>query len=236
MFVSLDLVNLDWQQMAHLPRSIVPGLVLLASLTGSLHCAGMCGPLVLLAKQSNHPMSSSWIYHLSRWLSYIIIGALSGLLGGWLLGSSRQIVTSVAAIIVAGLFLHMAWSLFRGRTPHLPLPKQLLSWQNRIWAKSLKSSKVQLFKPALLGILTPLLPCGWLYAFVFGAVASESAWYGAILMTFFWLGTLPILLAIGHLSQRPMAWLRPQYRWIGGGLLLVAGLYTLASKVLGACH
>src|SRR5690606_10362020 len=44
-----------------------------------------------------------------------------------------------------------------------------------------------------LGLLSALLPCGWLYAFVLGAAATGSALAGALVLLTFWSGTVPIL-------------------------------------------
>jgi sulfite exporter TauE/SafE len=55
--------------------SLIAGLVL--GMAGSLHCVGMCGPLVLM-------MPTGWlgtlIYHLGRTLTYALLGLLAGLM------------------------------------------------------------------------------------------------------------------------------------------------------------
>ena len=57
----------------------------LLGLAGSLHCAGMCGPLVLaLAKARPRTMRESTgriFYHLGRVASYCLLGLVLGLLG-----------------------------------------------------------------------------------------------------------------------------------------------------------
>ena len=45
------------------------------------------------------------------------------------------------------------------------------------------------------GLLTTLLPCGWLYAFVALAAGTASAPLGALVMLTFWIGTLPAIAA-----------------------------------------
>src|SRR5207249_4065961 len=47
------------------------------------------------------------------------------------------------------------------------------------------------------GLLTTLIPCGWLYAFVITAAGTGNALNGAALMAVFWIGTLPMMTAIG---------------------------------------
>jgi sulfite exporter TauE/SafE len=233
----LDLISVDWQTIMTFPKPVIPGMVLLASLTGSLHCVGMCGPLVIIAEGDAKRWPSAAIYHTARLGSYVALGAISGALGGWLFGPDRILLSWVASITMAIVFLHLAWKLFRGETPHLPLPSFAMQWLQKTWGRSIKTRHVPYLKPFLMGLLTPLLPCGWLYAFVIGAVATESAGFGMMLMSFFWLGTLPALLGLSILLRKPRQWIRPQYRWVAASALLLAGCYTLASKILSSsCH
>jgi len=48
-----------------------------------------------------------------------------------------------------------------------------------------------------IGLLTTLLPCGWLYAFVVTAAGTANPVYGAAVMAVFWAGTLPALVSCG---------------------------------------
>ena len=52
-----------------------------------------------------------------------------------------------------------------------------------------------------LGLLTPLLPCGFLYTFVLLAAGTGSAVQGAAVMAILWLGTAPALLGVGALTD-----------------------------------
>jgi sulfite exporter TauE/SafE len=66
------------------------GTVLLASLLGSLHCAGMCGPLVAVALGDTRVRSYGGravlhgAYHGARLLTYSAAGLVCGLLGAGL--------------------------------------------------------------------------------------------------------------------------------------------------------
>ena len=78
--------------------------VLAASLFGSLHCAGMCGPLVLFAMGSTEVNSHGRrliiqiAYHGGRFVMYAVIGAVCGLLGAALdLGGALVGLHRVAA-------------------------------------------------------------------------------------------------------------------------------------------
>src|SRR4051812_30126523 len=76
---------------------------------GSLHCAGMCGPLVL-AMRVSHKNTSSWllgrlIYNAGRGLVYGALGSLCGLIGATLVFAGLQRWLSIIAGIamLAGL-------------------------------------------------------------------------------------------------------------------------------------
>ena len=49
----------------------------------------------------------------------------------------------------------------------------------------------------VIGLLTTLLPCGWLYAFVATAAGTANPLLGALTMGVFWAGTLPVLVSLG---------------------------------------
>ena len=64
------------------------GAIVVASLLGSAHCVGMCGPMVLIATGIKEARSSkserlfrSLGYHFGRLGTYLILGLAAGLLG-----------------------------------------------------------------------------------------------------------------------------------------------------------
>lgn len=183
--------------------------VFVASLLGSLHCAGMCGPFVAFAtlRVKGAPARAnrgSWTlqlaYHLGRLLAYATLGALAGVLGAALnLGGSLVGIGRLAGL-AAGLLLISVGvtrilTLLGARLPSLPGSSLL----NR--ALAFGSATAARFAPLhrawALGLFTTLLPCGWLYAFVAVAAGTGSALLGLTTMVAFWLGTVPILAGIG---------------------------------------
>jgi sulfite exporter TauE/SafE len=84
----------------------------------------------------------------------------------------------------------------------------------------------------LIGLLTTLLPCGWLYAFVVTAAGTAHPVSGALTMFVFWLGTLPMLIAIGAGVQKLSGTLGAKMPVITCIALLVVGIWTLAGRTL----
>lgn len=183
--------------------------VFLLSLTGSLHCAGMCGAFVAFAvatpgadpsKQPNRALLHT-AYNGGRLITYMILGALAGTLGAALDLGGAQVGLARTAMIFAGAvmigFGVVTLLRIRGvRLPNAPIP---MKWRRLIS----RGHKYALGKPPvaralIIGLLTTLLPCGWLYVFAAYAASTGSAPIGALTMAVFWVGTLPVLVAVGE--------------------------------------
>ena len=165
--------------------NLSPIAVFIASLLGSAHCAGMCGPFTLLLSKDK---LSEALYHLGRFTSYSAIGALAGLLGKSVIHTLPFTGAVWASALLMGLsFIISGVLLFFKQRLHLPNLPGLDFAFNKI--HSLSGST----KSFAIGLISVLLPCGWLYGFVLGAIATGSPIKGAIFLGAFWLGTIPAL-------------------------------------------
>jgi sulfite exporter TauE/SafE len=163
-------------------------------LVGSLHCAGMCGPLAL-ALPATGPSTGAFVlgrlaYNLGRIVTYCCLGLIFGLVGRTLLlaGIQRWVSIGLGAALLVGLFAS----------------RRLVSWRPvTALVEALKSRMAALlrrrsfFSLALLGLCNGLLPCGLVYV-ACGAVATSSSGIlaGAEYMAAFGVGTVPMMLAI----------------------------------------
>lgn len=199
----------------------------------SVHCACMCGPLALCFQGGAR---GAMAYHLLRTISYGAVGVGLGGIGASL--GSRQLGTPtawVSFVLAAGLIV-LALLGERGALK-IPGLGQLLQ---RAMAKSRGLSPT--WRAGLLGLFTPLLPCGLLWAACAGAAISGSAIGGGGVMTGFALGSLPLLLlaqtqAVAlarRFGPRPLFWLQR------GAMLLAAGTLAwrgwLALQGDSCCH
>jgi len=82
----------------------------------------------------------------------------------------------------------------------------------------------------LVGALTALLPCGWLYLFAMFAAATASPQQGAMVMVAFWAGTLPALTALVLGIQRLSANSRKLLPLVTAVLLVCAGSFTFSGR------
>ncbi|MBF6456096.1 MULTISPECIES: sulfite exporter TauE/SafE family protein [Nocardia] len=81
--------------------------------------------------------------------------------------------------------------------------------------------------PALLGVLTILLPCGVTLSVEALALASGSPWQGAAIMAVFVLGTGPLFVVLGYVVRVAAGAWRGRLAVATGVLVLGMGLYTL---------
>ena len=92
--------------------------------------------------------------------------------------------------------------------------------------------KLTPFKRALvIGLLTTLLPCGWLYMFAFAAAGTGHPVTGAVVMAVFWAGTLPILVSLGAGVQAAVGILGKRLPVVCATALIVVGVMTLLGRM-----
>jgi len=191
-----------------------------ASFLGSLHCVGMCGPLVGFycgSGQDRTSTSAHVAYHASRLLVYAILGGIAGGLGSVVDLAGQALHLHRAAALVGGsaLILFGVLSLLgRGKGW---LGKGLLSRPSLVRLKTARPEA----RATALGLLSGTLPCGWLWAFVVSAASTASIASGVLVMTAFWIGTVPALLVSAA------AW-RGISRTLGRRLPLVTALLLIA--------
>ena len=164
---------------------------LIAGLVTSVHCVAMCGPLSC-AFTPNKPGDAEpavvlTSYHLSKLLSYAIVGTLAGAFGSVVIRTVEASWLSLLPWILVVFFLIVAFRLDR----FFPKPKWLGGYYRKATARFSRLNKP--FAAGLIGFASPLLPCGPLYM-IFGlALFSGSALKGAEFAIGFGLGTLPLL-------------------------------------------
>ncbi len=201
---------------------------------GSGHCFGMCGGItsMLTSAISNNTHHSKtqlvFSYNIGRILSYTFIGAIVGFSGSI---AAKQIGMPLAALrVVAALFL-IFLGLYIG---------QWLMWINRIetlgkhlWQYISPYSKHFIpvnspYKALALGALWGWLPCGLIYSMLTWSLASGSVINGALIMTFFGLGTLPALLAMSYGTLKIKSFItNVAFRKIMALSLILYGIYSL---------
>lgn len=202
----------------------------LIGLVGSLHCAGMCGPLTLAVAGTgggSHPATARLLYQVGRLSTYVALGALFGLFGRGLafVGFQRWLSIGAGAVILLGLLASL-----RG-----PATGLLVGWVDRLkghFARLLKQGSVG--SRITLGVLNGLLPCGLVYAASASAAATGSPVTGAAWNLAFGLGTLPLMLTLSFAGGRiPFTWRLRLQPFIPAGVAVMGVLLVLRGMALG---
>ena len=218
----------------------------LAGLVTSLHCIGMCGPLSCSwalggsgKTSSTQFMFNTGLYHGSRPLSYGLVGAIAGFIGimplRWFQSGSGAVLPWL--LVIAFALVGLGLESWFPKPAFLSIPIARLRLAIMKLSGSLRAS--------LLGLATPLLPCGPLYVMFALAMANGSALRGAEFTVAFGLGTLPLL----FLAQTQLHWLGGRVspvtlRRLQRGLALMAAVimaWRLRGTLMGdetpnCCH
>lgn len=83
-----------------------------------------------------------------------------------------------------------------------------------------------------LGLLTGLIPCGWLWAFVVTAAGTGSIMHGALFMALFWVGTVPALVAIATGMRYASGALRQRLPVVSAVVIIASGVAALSGRLI----
>jgi uncharacterized protein len=200
-------------------------------LVGSLHCAGMCGPLALALPPAGDTLPGYVLgriaYNLGRIVTYCALGVVFGLVGAtlWLAGIQRWVSIALGVTLVVGLVASRKLVLWRPVT-------SLVGWlKSRMGFLLHRRSFASL---TVLGLLNGLLPCGLVYVACAGAAATGGVLAGAQYMAAFGAGTVPMMLGISLSGKLVPSSLRLSLRKaIPACVLLLATLLILRGMSLG---
>ncbi|WP_130536459.1 sulfite exporter TauE/SafE family protein [Thiomicrorhabdus indica] len=180
----------------------------MVGLLGGVHCLGMCGGVVgTLTFSLDVRNQQSWwrmlpfqfAYNMGRILSYMVIGAIFGLIGMAMGSLSAMLPVQQALQIFAGIFM-IALGLYLGGwwfgVAKIEKVGQGLWHRLQPYAQRMTpvSSPLQAFS---YGLVWGWLPCGLVYSTLIMAMTAGGALEGALVMMAFGLGTLPNLMLMG---------------------------------------
>ncbi len=188
--------------------------IVATSVVGSVHCVAMCGPLV-----GRHPGAHA----LGRLVTYVALGATAGAVGSAIdLAGKMAHVQRVAAVMAAIVIVIVGIQQVTGS--RLPAAGNFGKALVRI-----RTSKPRR-RAWLMGILTGLIPCGWLWAFVVSAGGTGHVWTGAAVMAAFWLGTVPAMVGLLTFAGPWLAKLRARMPAVTAAVMIALALGTLAMR------
>lgn len=213
-----------------------------ASLLGSLHCAGMCGPFCGIAVSGGRSRREAGLlhvaYHGGRLVTYSLLGAVAGTLGaivdiastlaGWQPVALALAGGAMMLVGIAEIARLRGWSTALARWNHWRLPRPWVQFLQRGQRFAAKQAAVP--RALTIGLLTTLLPCGWLYAFLLTAAGTGGPLTGTLVMATFWIGTLPVLLSLGLGVRKLSGALGERLPLLTAAVLVAVGFVTLCSR------
>lgn len=197
-------------------------------LTGSLHCAGMCGPIVWVMPfqtlQGSRKLAGVLLYHLSRVTVYVLLALVLYSFRAFFHPQWQQYISVALGVLL--LLMGVLYFL-----PNNGL-RVKLPWSKWVQAKlGTVIGNPKLSTLAMAGFLNGLLPCGMVYMALSASMTAQTAIHAAALLFAFGIGTMPMLLALTflknkvgllrHLSIRKIA---PVMMFVFGSLFVLRGM------------
>jgi len=169
-------------------------------LIGSLHCAGMCGPIALNLPLRGNTFAerflSGLLYNLGRTFMYGIMGAIFGYIGQGLLmlGIQRWVSIAMGCLLITSVLTPFIFKKIQF--------KRFVFFTGFVRRNIQKLFSIRSYKSLfLIGMLNSLLPCGLVYMAIIGAIATGNILSGSIYLILFGLGTLPMMLTISLIGN-----------------------------------
>lgn len=205
-------------------------------LLGGAHCIGMCGGIMGALTFSVPPelrrphrvLGLLLGFNAGRIVSYMVIGALVGLVGAGLshaLDSIALVLRVVAAVMLILMALYIA-NWWKGLV-------RIEAVGSHVWGVVAPVAKR--FMPVVrarqafgLGAVWGWMPCGLIYSMLAWSLSIAEPLQGAALMGAFGLGTLPTVLATGVAARRISGWIRnPATRTVAALLIISFATWQL---------
>jgi sulfite exporter TauE/SafE len=175
---------------------------LLFGLISSLHCIGMCGPIAMMlpVNKSNpaEKVIQILIYHIGRLTAYASLGLIFGLLGRGFYMAGIQQQLSIAVGILMIVIVVVPEREFMKYNFSKPVYRLLSKIKSNLGNQFKRKSPDAFFT---IGLLNGFLPCGLVYAALFGAIAMQNLTLSVTYMILYGIGTIPMMSAVVYLSN-----------------------------------
>lgn len=208
------------------------GLILLTGVLTGLHCVGMCGAIVLAYSVAPAGVTAgagqAFLKHIAynggRIVSYAALGGVIGLIGTsltWIERAGEVIAIAGGAIMVVGGLAMLGVLPFASRWSIGGLWSGSTRVQGGLLRRRTPGSSL------MLGLLTPLLPCGILYAMLAKAATAGSATAGAMTMGVFGAGMAPALMTLGGAASFFSGKVRQRAEMVAACLIILMGVILI---------
>lgn len=212
--------------------------VFLVGLNGSLHCVGMCGPIVGIlgmntdANTHSKRIGTAICYNLGRISTYVILGFVA-----MLLSVAMQDLKPLQIVIryFSGIIMLFVALQLIGFPQYLAFIEKPLNKLSRpISQLTRKFFPIKTLKGAYVaGLAWGLLPCGMVYMAFAMSLGVENVLAAPLVMLFFGLGTLPMMLTLSVSGNFFGSFFSsPKARKISGLLVLAMTIFYMGSMLM----
>jgi len=202
---------------------------------GSLHCIGMCGPIVMVLPNTTELQFRFFLgrisYNIGRAIAYAALGAVIGVIGQSVTLAGYQQVMGIFAGAFMIITIVIPAAMVQKFLPSNGLRKLNLFVKERLGLLLSRATEKSLF---LIGVLNGFLPCGLVYSALAASLIMGSVVSSSMYMFLFGLGTLPTMLASAYVVQLLTANLRHRVaRFLPICVVLMGVFFILRSLSLG---
>lgn len=207
---------------------------LILGFAGSLHCAGMCSPLVLAVTSMNRRvMLNKFIYNGGRVFTYALMGAVIAVFGSFINFSGFQLVLSLA---IALTLIVMGLSGISGM--HVPVVTPALlkfsTWVKTAFGQFIQKKSIS--GMWMMGMLNGILPCGLTYLALTYCLTLATPLDGFQFMLLFGAGTLPVMVGFTSLLRYLVQKFRLDLNKFSRVSFIVIGIIVLARLYFAQQH
>jgi uncharacterized protein len=163
-------------------------------LLSSLHCISMCGPLI--CQTSNNNIKNMVLYQIGRLLSYLTLGFSLYSLSSTVLKNLSSSLQNYSLLILILIYFYVGVTILIKKKKPSFTNKYLSKMYKYLFAK-ISTKKSSGGVPFFMGLISALLPCGLLHAFLLGVVPMQKPLVVFLYISSFWISTSPALMGVG---------------------------------------
>ena len=216
------------------------GALALTGLAGSLHCVGMCGPILVgLSRKLPEGRSFAWdalAYHAGRLWTYAVLGLIAGTFGQRL--EQAWGGRSLFALLLGGVIVLNGALMLRRRNTRLEqwLAARLGAVLRSVSTTTGLTGRTGVVARVLVGAVMGLTPCGMVWMALIPAAAIGHPLLSSLGMLAFGLGTVPALSSVVLLDRLLAHRFRRHGRTIAAIGLILAGIWLCVRGLPGDTH
>lgn len=195
------------------------GLIL--GLMGSLHCIGMCGPLLAQIHAKKRILFQIY-HHSGRILAYLILGSITGVLGQSMHWFVSQQVLSI--LIGSLMILYGIFNSYWNSHSNIFISKLL----NKIPTYFFQNRDHDGFsKHFIYGLGNGFLPCGLVYTAAAASISEGHLRDSVLFMFGFGIGTIPSLMSFVYLFKKVSSNVLTAFEFIYKYIVIIVGVLLI---------